>query len=90
MYTAKLVPVMKACMHILTGKTCFNHWENLLLLQGSCSHYREPVFKTGSSLHASFYRVQECSVCTDFIGTEGPRLTRILGLEKIRIMQNSR
>ena len=36
----------------LTGKTCFNHRENLLSLQGSCLHYcSEPVFKTGGSLH---------------------------------------
>ena len=54
-YTANPVPVMKTvipCAHILTGKTCFNHKKNLLLLQGSCSHCREPVFKTGGSLHA--------------------------------------
>ena len=54
-HTAKPVPVMNTsipCTQILTGKTCFNHWENLPSLQGSCSHCREPVFKTGGSLHA--------------------------------------
>ena len=37
---------------LITGKTCFNHRENRLSLQGSCSPCREHVFKTGSSLHA--------------------------------------
>ena len=29
------------CAHILTGKTCFNHRENLHSLQGSYSHCRD-------------------------------------------------
>jgi hypothetical protein len=47
-YTANPVPVMKAgipCAHILTGKTCFNHRENLFSLQ---SHYRDPVLIEGN------------------------------------------
>ena len=43
-YTANLVPVMKTgipCAHILRGKTCFNHKENLLSLQGTCFQNRE-------------------------------------------------
>ena len=40
-------------MQIPVIKTCLNHKENLLLLQGSCNHCRDPdVFKTGTSLHA--------------------------------------
>ena len=44
----------------LAGKTYFSHRENLLSLQGSCSHCTEPVFKTGGSLHApcsTLYRI---------------------------------
>ena len=61
-YTANPVPVMKTGIpwgHILTRKLCFNHRENLFLLQGSCSYCREPVFWTGGSL---LYFVRDCSV----------------------------
>jgi hypothetical protein len=43
------------CAHILTRKTCCNHRENLLSLQGSCLQFREPVFKTDGSLHAPLF-----------------------------------
>ena len=33
-------------------ETRFNHREDLLSLHGYCSHCREPVFKTGGSLHS--------------------------------------
>ena len=39
-----------SCDHILTGKTCLNHKDNLQAHY--CSHCMEPVFKTGLSLHA--------------------------------------
>ena len=62
----KPVPVINTgipCSHILTRKTCFNPRENLLSLRGFCSHCREPVFKTGGSLHAPYSTaVQDCSV----------------------------
>jgi hypothetical protein len=61
-YIANPVPVMKTgipCVHILTGKTCFNHRENLLYYRDSVLLERT-VFKTGSSLHApcsTLYRI---------------------------------
>jgi hypothetical protein len=52
---ANPVPVMKTGTPCVIGKTCFNHSEKLLSLQGSCSHCKEPVFKTGGFLHASCF-----------------------------------
>ena len=51
-----------------TGKTCFNHRENLLSSQGSCSecsHCKEPVFKTVGSLHVS------CSTLYKIVAIDG-------------------
>ena len=68
-YTENPVPVMKTgtpCAHILTRKTCFNHRENLFSLQGSCFHCKEPVFKTGTSLHAPVLPCAELQCRRDF------------------------
>ena len=44
----------------LTGKTCFDHKENLLSLQRSCPHCRQSVFKKGGLMQApcsTLYRI---------------------------------
>ena len=49
------------CAHILTGKTCFNHRENLLSLQELCSNFRESSCSQNKDGKPRFFPVQDCS-----------------------------